>query len=357
MRHANFKNYLAVLQSTLPLTAGRHILNETRSSSVNENAVDLNRNISLDILKIVMAYMVVGLHADFLGDISSVARYLTVNGLFRIAVPVFFVINGFFFYSALQTSPFKWFKRALVLYGFWTLVYIYFWLRPDEFTLIKSIKITIVTVLVGHNHLWYLPAMIGAAAVLYLLRNCSTRLLFFLALVLFFIGLSIEYIGGYHLVQNATIDRLCGKLWLYRSFLFFAFPFFCIGYLLKRTGLYAKTPKTPLVLLTLLGLALLLAESYFNFTTQSTVKRFDIFASLIILCPALFLLALTTDVRGKSKSIALYSTAIYFVHPLFISLFENFSLRETPLTIVVSIAATLAAAVLIKANSRIRIML
>lgn len=331
--------------------------NRTLISSANEHAAGLNRNISLDILKIVMAYMVVGLHADFMGDVSAAARYLTVNGLFRIAVPVFFVINGFFFYSALQENPAKWFKRALLLYGFWTLVYIYFWLRPDEFTVMKSIKITIVTVLVGHNHLWYLPAMIGAAAVLYLLRNCSSRLLLTLSLMLFMIGLSVEYIGGYHLIQNAAIDRLFGKLWLYRSFLFFAFPFFCIGYLLKRTELYTKIPKAPLVLLTLLGVLLLLAESYFNFTSQSSVKRFDIFASLIILCPALFLLALSIDVPGKSKSIALYSTAIYFVHPLFISLFENFSLRETPLTIATAITATLASAVLIKMNSRVKIML
>lgn len=323
----------------------------------SKGTLELNRNISLDILKIVMAYMVVGLHADFLADISPVARYLTVNGLFRIAVPVFFVINGFFFYSAVQTSPIKWFKRALLLYGFWTLIYIYFWLRPAEFTIVKAIKVTIITVLGGYNHLWYLPAMIGAAGMLYLIRNWSPRLLFLLAIVLFFIGVSIQYIGSYHLAENATIDRLCGKLWLYRSFLFFSFPFFCIGYLLRRTELYTKIPKTPALLLTVIGLMLLFAESYFNFIAQSAVKRCDILGALIILCPALFLLALSIDVQGKSKSIALYSTAIYFVHPLLISFFENFELRETVLTVVVAIAATVAAALLIKANKRIRIML
>ena len=43
----------------------------------------LNRNIALDILKLSLAFMVVGLHAGFLTDITSLGQYLTVNGVFK----------------------------------------------------------------------------------------------------------------------------------------------------------------------------------------------------------------------------------------------------------------------------------
>lgn len=60
----------------------------------------LVRNGALDVLKIAMAFIVVGMHAGFLTDISPIAAYLTANGLFRIAVPVFLLINGYFFIGA-----------------------------------------------------------------------------------------------------------------------------------------------------------------------------------------------------------------------------------------------------------------
>lgn len=62
----------------------------------------LNRNISLDILKIALAFMVVGLHAGFLSSVTSIGYYLTVNGVFGIAVPIFLLIGGFYFYTAVS---------------------------------------------------------------------------------------------------------------------------------------------------------------------------------------------------------------------------------------------------------------
>lgn len=60
----------------------RIILDFTRSSN-------LTRNISLDVLKLTMAFMVLGLHAGFLSDYSKSGEFLFVNGIFRIAVPIF----------------------------------------------------------------------------------------------------------------------------------------------------------------------------------------------------------------------------------------------------------------------------
>ncbi len=97
----------------------------------------LNRNVSLDILRFSMALSVVGLHAGFLADLTPLGSCLTVNGIFRIAVPVFLLINGFYFYPVLiKGKSADWLKRVLYLYVFWMLFshgvgqnnpYNYFW--------------------------------------------------------------------------------------------------------------------------------------------------------------------------------------------------------------------------------------
>ena len=48
------------------------------------------RNISLDIAKLSMAVMVVALHSEFLSEYSEALSYVVTNGIFRVAVPIFY---------------------------------------------------------------------------------------------------------------------------------------------------------------------------------------------------------------------------------------------------------------------------
>jgi len=317
----------------------------------------MNRSLSLDILKIILALMVVGIHSGFLSDISALGRYLTTAGLFRIAVPIFFVINGFFFFSVPPEKIVTWFKRVIILYLFWTLVYIGYWFRAETINLFEIVRV-IKTILVGHEHLWYLPAMVGAALVLLPLRKLTTPALLTIALVLYFIGLSIQYLGNYHVVANTSIDKILNSHFVYRNFLFFAFPFFAIGYLLRRTEIYKKFSLASIVGMTIIAVTLLLIENYLDFKFQVASKGFDIFLFLILVCPLVFITALKLDIRGESKTLALYSTGIYFIHPLFISLVKTYAdMGGTLLTLVVAILATLAAWLLIKINAKLKFIL
>jgi len=317
----------------------------------------MNRSLSLDILKIILALMVVGIHSGFLSDISALGRYLTTAGLFRIAVPIFFVINGFFFFSVPPEKIVTWFKRVIILYLFWTLVYIGYWFRAETINLFEIVRV-IKTILVGHEHLWYLPAMVGAALVLLPLRKLTTPALLTIALVLYFIGLSIQYLGNYHVVANTSIDKILNSHFVYRNFLFFAFPFFAIGYLLRRAEIYKKFSLASIVSMTIIAVTLLLIENYLDFKFQVASKGFDIFLFLILVCPLVFITALKLDIRGESKTLALYSTGIYFIHPLFISLVKTYAdMGGTLLTLVVAILATLAAWLLIKINAKLKFIL
>lgn len=317
------------------------------------------RSLSIDILKVILAFMVVGIHSGFLEDVSALGRYLTVSGLFRMAVPIFFVINGFYFFSVPPERISLWFKRVIQLYLFWTLVYIGYWFRAETINLFEIARI-VKTILVGHEHLWYLPAMIGAALVLLPLRKLSTPALLATAIFLFAIGLTIQYLGNYHLIANKSVDTALNSLWLYRNFIFFAFPFFAIGYLLRKTEIYKQIATPKVAFLALVALILFLTENYLDFILQNTTapEGFDIYLCLILLCPAVFLVALKLDIKGEGKTLALYSTGIYFIHPLFISLLTKYvNLGGTLLTVVVAILATIAAWLLIKINKHLKFIL
>lgn len=86
------------------------------------------RNLSLDALKIVMAMMVVGLHAGFLRDVHPGLSHFFTNGLFRVAVPTFLVINGYFLERQLDQGLGAWVRRVALLYGLWMAIYAPLWL-------------------------------------------------------------------------------------------------------------------------------------------------------------------------------------------------------------------------------------
>jgi hypothetical protein len=318
----------------------------------------MTRNLSVDVLKLIMAFMVVGLHTNFLEESSQLGSFLTVEGIFRMAVPEFFLINGFYFLSVIEHKRISvWLKRILILYAFWMFFYIYFWFRPKELSLHEIVKI-LLTLIFGYHHLWYLPGMIGASVLLFLTRKLTNVSLALISLMLFFIGLSLEYAGNYHFFESPAVDMVVNHSWVYRNFLFFGFPFFCVGYLINKCGLHTKIKIISLFWISILGLCLLLLESYSNFRMSIEPESFDLYLSLLLLCPIVFLLFYKLDIWGESKSLALYSTGIYFIHPLFASIFEKFANFEgTLLTIITLVSSFIAAFGLIVLNKKLKFLL
>jgi len=318
----------------------------------------LSRNIALDILKVTLAFMVVGLHADFLADITSTGSYLTVNGIFRIAVPLFLLINGFYFYSVLANQKTaNWIKKVLSLYVFWMLFYSYFWFRPSELSFVEFAKIA-KTLILGYFHLWYIPGMLGAAILVILFKKQSPKLMFLGVFIAFTAGVTIQYVGNYHLSDNLEIDKWFNSHWFHRSFIFFAYPFFCIGYLIHKLNFHENVSLKTSIILSIVGFSLLIIESYSNYIEPSRDGGFDNFASLLVVCPAVFLLFMKLNFRGKSKGLALYSTGIYFIHKFFLYVFGKFAnYDETVLTFVVLVSSIITTFFLIKINRRLKFIL
>ncbi|WP_280565336.1 acyltransferase family protein, partial [Chromohalobacter sp. 48-RD10] len=131
----------------------------------------MQRNIPLDILKLVLAVIVVISHAQVLMGYSDLGYQLTVEGVFRIVVPIFMMVSGYFFISVIRSrSLVIWLKKVAAMYAFWMLVYIYFWWDLPSITPYEILKLLRVAVM-GYHHLWFLSGLIGAAILLYMLRD------------------------------------------------------------------------------------------------------------------------------------------------------------------------------------------
>lgn len=314
----------------------------------------MSRNVALDMLKLILAFMVVGLHSGFLLEISRMCEYLAVNGVFRIAVPIFLLINGFYFYTILiQQRTLTWFKRVVYLYLFWMLFYSFFWLNLSD-SLIHIIHILFT----GYYHLWYLPGMIGAAILVMFFKEHALWFMILAIIVTFSFGVIIQYIGNYHLVHTPLIDKLFNMNEMHRNFLFFAFPFFGMGFLINKYKIHERIPLKLLVGLSIIGIVLLICESYFNYISSLREGGFDNLLALFIICPVLFLLFMNIDIKGEGKELALYATSIYFVHILFYNIYLSFNFTKgTKLTLMVLISAIVASYFLLKINKRLKFIL
>jgi surface polysaccharide O-acyltransferase-like enzyme len=299
--------------------------------------------------------MVVGLHSSFLDDISHLASFLTVNGLFRIAVPIFFIINGYYFYNVLKASKgYSWFRRVLNIYFIWMLFYSYYWLRILPFDLQSIIK-TLHFIIFGYHHLWYISGLLGASICVYKLRNISSFSFLLLLSVTFIAGVLIQYLGNYHFFDNTLIDKLVNFNLMHRNFLLLAFPFFGLGYLINKFALKDKVNMTSLVILCLLGTTLLLSESYINYMINSKHGGVDNYLSLLFICPPLFLMFLKFKVAPnfleRSKWVSLLSSAIYFIHPFIISVLkDDYRDSQTMLTFSVIAISLFLSVFIIKIN-------
>jgi surface polysaccharide O-acyltransferase-like enzyme len=200
--------------------------------------------------------------------------------------------------------------------------------------------------------------MLGAAVLLLVLKRLSSPLLIGTIIISSMIGIAIQYIGNYHYFEGSILDKLFNLNWFHRNALLFSYPFFCIGYLINKHNFHETFSLKSAVVIAAIGTVFLLFESYFNFYQEGREGDFDNYLSLLFVCPFIFILFTKMDMQGNSKNIALYSSAIYFIHLFILSMLRKFSeLEPTLLTVSCILFSALASYFIIEANKRIRFIL
>ncbi|GEN76348.1 acyltransferase family protein [Chryseobacterium hagamense] len=306
------------------------------------------RNLSIDILKIVLASFVVCLHLHILRDTYPSLSYVLVNGLFRIGVPVFLIISGYFFFYVNDPAKLKkWSFRIFLLYAIWSVIYIPLWKKDDGY---------VMNLIFGYHHLWYLIGTLLAGLLLYVLRNIPAQKLFLILISCFCCGYVIQYLGNAHCFKGDT-DAVFNLFPAYRNFLFVCFPFLGIGFLIKKLGI--DTKRKPSLIIVLLSAGTVIGEAFLNEKIFHLQKKesIDLLFSLLIACPLMFLYCKNITAKTDSRILASISTAIYLIHPLVIEwVYKSgyFTSWQDLVFIVVLMAASL---ILVFLNRRLRYLL
>lgn len=321
------------------------------------------RNITLDYTKIALSLLVIMIHCPILLNYEVISNTIT-NGICRIAVPSFFVINGLYIEKIINSKSnlINYLNRLFKVYLVWMVIYAPFYLFFFKDTIEKSILINILTLLFGYWHLWYLTGLMGGVYLLYYLKRkrVSIKVIILFSFILFFTGWCMQKIELFFPNEQGVIGSIIRNIPV-RNFVFMGLPFIAIGYAMSNNNFIFTSKKWLKNKYVLIFLFLtLIIESNINYYYVGKTG-FDFFLSLFILCPILVqhILNNSKNAEVESDFISKLSSAIYFIHPLIIFLlndiFVNYS--NNKLYILVILFSLLFGTSLINLNKKINIFL
>lgn len=286
------------------------------------------RNSNLDLLKVILAFLVVALHifpVSKLTGFEGLISYEIASGITRIAVPTFFIITGFFLRNKLHDVTHLWnyAKRILGIYLVWQLLYLPDLIRFYRLGRFNTFQM-VLKIAYGYWHLWYLLASVIALWFLWIFKNCSNTLKYYLAFILLFLGYFFQIlIQSDYLHHELELQLLYEVIGTTRNFLFFAFPMMLLGTLYDSWMHWFFDRKK---LYPFLWIALLLEVGFYY---QMKAKAMD----FLLVLPLLSMSTLVLFKEGKAFTTKTFpsnfSLGIYLCHPYAIRLVYEFLPQKT----------------------------
>lgn len=284
----------------------------------------------IDYFRIVAAILVIAIHISPFSTIYQPLDFFVTRVLGRIAVPFFFMITGFFFFSAPYTlvKLKKMILSLLQIYAISIMIYlpITINLYRGDFDTINFRHILQDILFNGTiYHLWYLPAAIMGIAITYLLITYfPVKKALFICVFLYIIGLGGD--SYYKLASQIPLIREM-YLWIFswseytRNGIFMAPIFLYLGHLMPKGRLRKK------------GVSVFLISSFILMFIEATIihqTKFYRHDSMYVFLPIVvfFLIALLLQYKGKrnviAKDLSLY---MYLIHPFMIVVVHSISNR------------------------------
>lgn len=289
----------------------------------------------IDALKAVCAFLVVCIHAPFPGKIGEYFTSLT-----RVAVPIFFMITGFYYMNVVQRgkrlSQIKkvfWLavKSNLIFLG-WDFIYkIAKGKQELQIFFIDAFSLDSITRFVLYNdnkissHLWYLSAVLYVLLIIWFIDRLELRKLLFCIVPFLLLGDLV--LGKYSLLLfNREIPY-----YYVRNYLFVGIPYFCIGNLIYnfRTKIKLIKGKWLIYAMGLFSVTTLCERGVLIYLGKNAVR--DHYLSTTFLAISIFVYVLNKQyneiklerVCGVLSRIGKeYSADIYILHPIFISIWQ-----------------------------------
>ncbi|ODA39132.1 acyltransferase [Desulfosporosinus sp. BG] len=297
-----------------------------------------SRAVGFDCLKCVCVFLIVCIHQPFLGEIGAYFTALT-----RIAVPVFFMITGYFYSVTVRkrhtnNQIIKIIKLTIganVFYFVWEGCLALLRGNPSYFEEVSNIKVLIKFLVLNvspfEGHLWYLSAILYVLIIVKLVDRFWNRKVLWPFIPVLLIG--DLCLGKYSLL---LFGREFPYTWV-RNFLFVGIPYFCLGDLIyqRRDRIAMIFTKRKNLLLSLIAVIALLniGERFILVSTNVNATR-DHYICTTFLALLVFILAQQSKVTDQNKVVDIlstigrkYSMLIYVIHPAFITCF-NLTIRK-----------------------------
>lgn len=317
-----------------------------------------NRNYNygmLSVFKLVAAILVVMIHTMAFSSLSENLWVGTSLGICRVAVPFFFIISGYFFYNLKSKEDRKNKIKKYTIFYFKAVLIEAILLIPYIMFLVKNMPMIILIrnlLLVGiTGSLWYVSSMIiGLLFISAFLKNNRYKILILISIILFAFGLSGD--SYYGLFSNTALNT---AILTYKDIFVMmqvgftaSIPFLTLGILVNKFNLIERVKKVELWVA--IGTILLIIEAFILYKTEIAID-YNLYISLLILAPALFIWALKSKgkVDNKTSNICRQlSILVYILHQPIMLLFGNFlplmnsnSLLKFSITLILSILISL----------------
>ncbi len=293
---------------------------------------NIDRNNGLDVLKFFLCFLIICIHVPFPGKLGTFVVIFS-----RIAVPIFFMISGYFYENTssverLKRQIYKIVKLCLSS----SFVYCILYLLNNDFDavieLFRNIKvfdILLFNVNPFKDIFWYLNAILYVIIIEYLLLKIHKIELIKKYDCIFCCLLIGNLVFG---VYSKNIFARTFEIFITRNFLFCGIPFFIIGKLIRRMTIKFYSIQKCIILCLLLYIVSFV-ECLFS------KGNGDIYLSTIFLSITIFVIFLQFSFKNN-KILDLFeyvgnklSTTIYIIHPLLITFlnmiipFENKYIR------------------------------
>ena len=300
-----------------------------------QSRAEQSRAEQIDALKAVCAFLVVCIHAPFSGKIREYCTSLT-----RVAVPIFFMITGFYYMNVVQRGKrlsqikkvFLLAVKSNLIFLGWDFIYkiakgkqelqIFF---IDAFSLDSIARFFLYNDNKIGPHLWYLSAVLYVLLIIWFIDRLELRKLLFCIVPFLLLGDLV--LGKYSLLFfNREIPY-----YYVRNYLFVGVPYFCIGNLIYnfRTKIRVIQGKWLIYAMGLFSVTTLCERGVLIYLGKNAVR--DHYLSTTFLAISIFVYVLYKQyneiklerVYGALSRIGKeYSADIYILHPIFISILQ-----------------------------------
>ena len=282
----------------------------------------------VDIAKFFFSICIIGIHTQFLSE-YKIGYYIKTN-IFRIAVPFFFICNGYFIAKSMnqKVPDGKNLTKIIKQYLFWCLFYtvLYNAFVTWEFSL-KNFVTDIVNVFTfrSTNIMWYLGVLLIFSLVVWFVNDKKKLKIFYiLSIIGYIIGLLIFtykylFIGTkYEIIVNFLSK--CFKSNRYFPFTII-FPF--MGYFLYYNNKIDKLPLHKLLFFLFLNQIFLLIETHLYYDNSLIFYEYDYFIFTPIVSLLLFETLIKISIKTEINTTALrnLSKSLFFYHYIFIYAF------------------------------------